>query len=195
MVPRFATLFAAGFGGHPSRVCDMIRHPRCCSETYREGSKACCDRRHNAGQTVPAAAGRGRSGPEPVSGGTDVAKGERQGCPPRGVRGSARRAPTASSVNQAVKLSRRRKPPSRSRQLVVRRFRLGTWRPRSWLGLKGRMGIRGQARAEPSAAGRFRTPPGGSTQRGRSRGCRAESTNGGIQRSKSQRTRCFSQMP
>ena len=35
-----------------------------------------------------------------------IARGEYQGCPPRVVRGSARQAAIASSVNQTVKLPR-----------------------------------------------------------------------------------------
>ena len=48
-----------------------------------------------------------------------IARGEYQGCPPRVVRGSARQAAIASSVNQTVKLPRWRKLASYSAQLVT----------------------------------------------------------------------------
>jgi hypothetical protein len=49
-----------------------------------------------------------------------IARGEYQGCPPRVVRGAARQAAMASSLNQTVKLPRCRKLASYSAQLVTR---------------------------------------------------------------------------
>jgi hypothetical protein len=43
-----------------------------------------------------------------------------QGCPPRVVRGSARQAAIAASVNQIVRLPRARRAASYSAQLVTR---------------------------------------------------------------------------
>ena len=58
-----------------------------------------------------------------------IARGEYQGCPPRVVRGAARQAAIASSVNQTVRLPRCRKPASYSAQLVTRCRCLGMrWR-------------------------------------------------------------------
>ncbi len=44
-----------------------------------------------------------------------IARGEYQRCPPPVVRGSARHASTASSVNQTVRLQRRRRLASYAR--------------------------------------------------------------------------------
>ena len=54
-----------------------------------------------------------------------IARGEYQGCPPRVVRGSARQAATASSVNHTVKLPCWRKAASYAAGLVTLRFCLG----------------------------------------------------------------------
>ena len=48
-----------------------------------------------------------------------MASAEYQGCPPRVVRGSAAYAPTAASVNQTVRLPRRRKLASYAGQFVT----------------------------------------------------------------------------
>jgi hypothetical protein len=50
-----------------------------------------------------------------------------QGCPPRVVRGAARHAAIASSVNQTVKLPRWRRPASWAAQFVTLRFCFGMW--------------------------------------------------------------------
>jgi len=89
---------------------------------------------------------------------------EYQGCPPGVVRGSARQPSMASSVNQTVRLPRWRKLASYSRQFVTLRFCLGMWWRRSWFSLNGKMGIRGQVRAQPPTPSRFRTPLGRSVQ-------------------------------
>jgi hypothetical protein len=54
-----------------------------------------------------------------------IARGEYQGCPPRVVRGAARQAAIASSVNQTVRLPRCRKLASYARQFVTRYRCLG----------------------------------------------------------------------
>ena len=72
-----------------------------------------------------------------------IARGEYQGCPPRVVRGSARQAATASSVNQTVRLPRWRRAASYAAQLVTRCRCLGMrWR-RAALALNGTAGVRG----------------------------------------------------
>src|SRR3954454_23523421 len=72
-----------------------------------------------------------------------IASGEYQGWPPRVVRGSARQAATASSVNQTVRLPRWRRAASYAAQLVTRCRCLGMrWR-RAALALNGTAGVRG----------------------------------------------------
>jgi hypothetical protein len=56
-----------------------------------------------------------------------IARGEYQGCPPRVVRGSARQAAIAASVNQTVRLPRWRRAASYSAQFVTRCRCLGMW--------------------------------------------------------------------
>jgi len=91
---------------------------------------------------------------------------EYQGCPLGVVRGSARHASTASSVNQTVKLPRWRKLASYSRQFMTWCFCFGIWWRRSWFSLKGKMGIRVQVREEPPTPSRYWTPIVGSVQQG-----------------------------
>src|SRR5215204_4533837 len=77
-----------------------------------------------------------------------MASSEYQGWPPRVVRGSALQAVIASSENQTVKLPRCRKLASYAGQFVTLRCWRGIrWR-RSWLSLKGTIGIHGQERAK-----------------------------------------------
>src|SRR3954466_4536787 len=72
-----------------------------------------------------------------------IASGEYQGWPPRVVRGSARQAATASSVNQTVRLPRWRRAASYAAQLVTRCRCLGMrWR-RAALALNGTAEVRG----------------------------------------------------
>ena len=54
-----------------------------------------------------------------------IARGEYQGCPPGVVRGSARQAAIAASLNQTVRLPRWRRAASYAPQLVTRRRCLG----------------------------------------------------------------------
>jgi hypothetical protein len=54
-----------------------------------------------------------------------IANGEYQGCPPQVVRGAARQAAIASSVNHTAKLPRWRKLASYAAQLVTLRFCFG----------------------------------------------------------------------
>ena len=56
-----------------------------------------------------------------------IARGEYQGCPPRVVRGAARQAAMAASVNHTVRLPRRRRAASYSAQFVTRWHCLGMW--------------------------------------------------------------------
>ena len=60
-----------------------------------------------------------------------------QAWPPWVVRGAACQVAIASSVNQTVRLSRRRKLASYAAHSVVLRFRFGTWWGRAALALKG----------------------------------------------------------
>src|SRR5215213_9718759 len=77
-----------------------------------------------------------------------MARSEYQGWPPGVVRGSGLQAVIASSENQTVKLPRCRKLASYAGQFVtVRCWRGIRWR-RSWLSLKGTIGIHGQERAK-----------------------------------------------
>ena len=78
-----------------------------------------------------------------------MASAEYQGCPPRVVRGAARQAAIASSVNQTVKLPRCRKLTSYAGQFVTLCVCLGMWWRRSWFSLKGKAGIRGQQGSTP----------------------------------------------
>ena len=97
-----------------------------------------------------------------------IARGEYQGYPPGVVRGSARHASMASSVNQTVRLPRCRKLASYSCQFMTLCFCLGMWWRRFWFSLNGKMDIRGQGGASysgpvPDATGRihatrWRTP-------------------------------------
>ena len=54
-----------------------------------------------------------------------IARGEKWGCPPGVVRGSARHAAMAASVNQTVRLPRRRNAASYSGWFVTRYRGLG----------------------------------------------------------------------
>src|SRR5215210_7590131 len=90
-----------------------------------------------------------------------IARSEYSGCPPRLVRRSAFHAATASSKNHTVKLPRRRRLSSYSRQFVTLRFCSGMWRRRSWFSLKGKVGIRGSAGEPPS----YSSPAPGATGR------------------------------
>src|SRR3954465_1948817 len=97
-----------------------------------------------------------------------IARSEYSGCPPRLVRRSASHASTASSENQTVKLPRRRRLSSYSRQFVTLRFCSGMWWRRSWFSLKGKAGIPGQTEGRPATSIGPRVPPVGSLQqRGR----------------------------
>src|SRR3954471_11429790 len=93
-----------------------------------------------------------------------IARSEYSGCPPRLVRRSASHASTASSENQTVKLPRRRRLSSYSRQFVTLRFCSGMWRRRSWFSLKGKAGIPGQTKGRPATSIGPRVPPVGSLQ-------------------------------
>src|SRR5271166_2440775 len=66
-----------------------------------------------------------------------IANGEYQGWPPRVVRGVARHAAIASSLNQTVKLPRWRKLASYAAQFVTLRFCFGIWWRRTELALNG----------------------------------------------------------
>ena len=66
-----------------------------------------------------------------------IVSGEYQGCPPRVVLGAASQPAIASSVNQTVKLPRRRKLASYADQLVTVRFGFGIWWRPAALALKG----------------------------------------------------------
>ena len=78
-----------------------------------------------------------------------IVRDEYQGCPPGVVRGSARQPSMASSVNQTVRLPRWRKLASYARQFRSLCFCLGMWWRRCWFSLNGKVGIRGQVRAQP----------------------------------------------
>src|SRR3954447_9934615 len=93
-----------------------------------------------------------------------IARSEYSGCPPRLVRRSASHALTASSENQTVKLPRRRRLSSYSRQFVTLRFCSGMWRRRSWFSLKGKAGIPGQTEGCPATSIGPRVLPVGSLQ-------------------------------
>src|SRR3954467_12798212 len=90
-----------------------------------------------------------------------IARSEYSGCPPRLVRRSASHA---SSENQTVKLPRRRRLSSYSRQFVTLRFCSGMWRRRSWFSLNGKAGIPGQTEGRPATPIALRAPPVGSLQ-------------------------------
>src|SRR3954464_5037737 len=64
-----------------------------------------------------------------------MASSEYQGWPPRVVRGSARQAVMASSLNQIVKLPRWRRLASYAAQFVTLRFCFGMWGRRPALAL------------------------------------------------------------
>src|SRR5215212_9541860 len=93
-----------------------------------------------------------------------IARSEYSGCPPRLVRRSAFHASTASSENHTVKLPRRRRLSSYSRQFVTLRFCSGMWRRRFWFSLKGKAGIPGQTEGRPATSIGPRVPPVGSLQ-------------------------------
>src|SRR5215203_1569425 len=93
-----------------------------------------------------------------------IARSEYSGCPPRLVRRSASHASTASSENQTVKLPRRRRLSSYSRQFVTLRFCSGMWWRRSWFSLKGKADIPGQTEGCPATSIGPRVPPVGSLQ-------------------------------
>src|SRR3954467_673492 len=93
-----------------------------------------------------------------------IARSEYSGCPPRLVRRSASHAATASSVNQNVKLPRRRRLSSYSRQFVTLRFCSGMWWRRSWFSLKGKADIPGQTEGCPATSIGPRVPAVGSLQ-------------------------------
>src|SRR3954462_6781266 len=93
-----------------------------------------------------------------------IARSEYSGCPPRLVRRSASHASTASSENQTVKLPRRRRLSSYSRQFVTLRFCSGMWWRRAWFSLKGKAGIPGQTEGCPATSIGPRVPPVGSLQ-------------------------------
>src|SRR3954447_5515364 len=93
-----------------------------------------------------------------------MASSEYQGWPPRVVRRSASHASTASSENHTVKLPRRRRLSSYSRQFVTLRFCSGMWWRRSWFSLKGKAGIPGQTEGCPATSIGPRVPPLGSLQ-------------------------------
>src|SRR4051795_20394 len=93
-----------------------------------------------------------------------IARSEYAGCPPRLVRRSASHASTASSENQTVKLPRRRRLSSYSRQFVTLRFCSGMWQRRAWFSLKGKAGIPGQTEGCPATSIGPRVPPVGSLQ-------------------------------
>src|SRR4051794_23369980 len=89
-----------------------------------------------------------------------IASGEYQGWPPRVVRGSARQAATASSVNQTVRLPRCSRAASYSAQLVTRCRCLGMrWR-RAALALNGTAEVRGSWEGPPRYAIRPPMPTG-----------------------------------
>ena len=89
-----------------------------------------------------------------------IASGEYQGCPPRVVRGSARQAAIASSVNHTVRLPRCRRAASYAAQLVTRCRCLGMrWR-RAALALNGTAGVRGSWQGPPRYAIRPPMPTG-----------------------------------
>src|ERR1700693_3430519 len=69
-----------------------------------------------------------------------IASGEYQACPPRVVRGAARQAAIASSLNHTVKLPRCRKLASYAAQFVTLRFCFGMWWRRAALALNGMVG-------------------------------------------------------
>ena len=99
-----------------------------------------------------------------------IAKDEYQGWPPGVVRGSARHASMASSVNQTVKLPRWRKLASYARQFLTLCFCLGMWWRRFWFSLNGKMGIRGQggtsyAEPGPGTTGRVHATKSRARQR------------------------------
>src|SRR4051794_219761 len=93
-----------------------------------------------------------------------IARSEYSGCPPRLVRRSASHASTASSENQTVKLPRRRRLSSYSRQFVTLRFCSGMWWRRSWFSLKGKAGIPAQTEGCPATSIGPRVLPVGSLQ-------------------------------
>ena len=73
----------------------MVRHGKLEAEQVEDG----------ADQPFGLAQRQAEHGARSVSA-VRIARGEYQGCPPRVVRGSARQAAIASSVNQTVKLPR-----------------------------------------------------------------------------------------
>jgi hypothetical protein len=110
-----------------------------------------------------------------------IASGKYQAYPPRVVRGAARQAAIASSVNHTVRLPRRRKLASWAGQFITRRFCLGMWwRHLAWA-LKGPTGIRDQNRSDPSTP-HCPVPNEGSQQQSRhlSRGRPPHHSNSGI---------------
>src|SRR3954469_24277764 len=93
-----------------------------------------------------------------------IARSEYSDCPPRLVRRSASHASTASSENQIVKLPRRRRLSSYSRQFVTLRFCSGMWWRRSRFSLKGKADIPGQTEGCPATSIGPRVLPVGSLQ-------------------------------
>src|SRR5690242_17902123 len=81
-----------------------------------------------------------------------MASAEYRGCPPRVVRGSARQARIASSVNRTVRLPRRRRAASYSVQSVTRCHCLGMQWRRAALALNGTAEVRGPWKGPPRYA-------------------------------------------
>src|SRR3954463_4469200 len=78
-----------------------------------------------------------------------IASGEYHAWPPRVVRGSARQAAIAASLNHTVRLPRWRRLASYAAQFVTLRFCFGIWWRRAALALNG-MGILDQIGGRPS---------------------------------------------
>src|SRR3954471_10693971 len=84
------------------------------------------------------------------------------------MRGAAAQAPTASGVNQTVRLPRARKLASYSAQLVTRCRCFGMWRRQAALALNGTAEIQASGKGPSSYTAQLPTPTGRSLQQGAS---------------------------
>ena len=76
------------------------------------------------------------------------------------VRGSARQAAIAASVNQTVRLPRWRKAASYAAQFVTRCRCLGMWRRHAALALNGTAGVQASGEGPSSYTAQLPTPTG-----------------------------------
>src|SRR5690349_21163194 len=82
------------------------------------------------------------------------------------VRGSARQAAIATSVNQIVRLPRWRRAASYAAQFVTLCCCLGMWRRQAALALNGTAGIQASGKGLSSYTAQLPTPTGRSVQQG-----------------------------